>query len=62
MKCSLCFSDECTHYIINYEELYDGPNDPLIHFSFFTYQGRCEKHVIIPNVSNLCKLCEKMTT
>ena len=28
----------CPEYIISDEELYDGPNAPLIHFSVYTYQ------------------------
>ena len=40
------------------EELYDGLNAPLIHFSVYTYQGRGAKHVIITNGPNLCKTLE----
>ena len=39
-------------------KLDDGPNAPLIHFSVYTYQGRCENNGIIPNGPSLCKFCE----
>ena len=59
MKRALGFCDECPKCIIPDKGLYDGPNDPLIHFSVYTYQGRCAKHGIIPNGPTLCKLCEE---
>ena len=53
------FFDECTEYIIMDEELYDGPYYLLIHFSVYKYQGRCEKHGIIPNGPTLWKRCKE---
>ena len=55
----LFFCDECPDYMIPDEELYGIPNYPLINFSVYNYQGRCAKHGIIPNVTTLCKLCDK---
>ena len=49
IKRALGFCDERNKYIIPDGELDDGPSFPLIHFSVYTYQVRCEKHVIIPN-------------
>ena len=48
-----------TTYIIPDEELDDGPNAPLIHFSVYTYQLRYAKYGILTNGPPLCKLCEK---
>ena len=56
INCALGFYENWPEYIIPDEGLYSGPNDPLIHFSFFTYQGRCAKHGIIPNGATLCKI------
>ena len=39
MKCALGFFDESPKYSIP-DEVYGGPNAPLIHFSFYSYQGR----------------------
>ena len=57
IKCGLGFF-YCPEYNITDEELDDGPNAPLIHFIFYIYQEKCEKHVIIPNGTTLCKICE----
>ena len=58
MNCDLTFFDYFPKCIIPDEELDDGLNDPLIHFSVYTFQVRCLKHGIIPNVPTLCKICE----
>ena len=58
-KFDLDFCDECTKFIIPYEELYYVPNNPLLHFSVYTYQRRCAKHGIIPKGTTLCKICEE---
>ena len=36
-----------------------NPNDSLINFSVYTYQGRCATHGIIPNGPNLCIIFEE---
>ena len=59
MNGDLGFCDECSRYIITDEEIYDASNDPLIHFSVYTYQGRCAKHGIIPNGTTLSNPCEE---
>ena len=59
MNCALFFSDECPKYIIPDEELDGEPNSPLISFSVYTYQIRCEKNGILPNGPFLCKLREE---
>ena len=60
IKYVLVFCDECTEYNIPNEELDDDPNTSLIHFSVYTYQGRCETHGIIPNGITVCIMCEEM--
>ena len=45
MKYDLGFCGEFPNYIITDEELDDGPNAPLINFSDYTYQLRCEKMI-----------------
>ena len=57
MKCDFVFCDEFPKCILPDEELYDGSNYPLIHFSVYTYQGICENHFIIPKEKTLRKLC-----
>ena len=59
IKCDLGFFVECPEYIIPDEVLYDGPNSLIIHFSVYTYQGRCSTHGIIPNRPSACILCEE---
>ena len=59
IKCALGFCDECPEYNIPSEELDDGPNASIIHFSVYTYQGRCSIHGTIPNVPIVCILCEE---
>ena len=58
MKCALDFCDECPKYIITNEEFDEGTNYLLLHLSVYEYQGICEKQVIFPNETNLCKLCK----
>ena len=55
----MCFDffNECPEYIDPDEELYDFSNDPLIHFSVYTYQLRCTKHGTIPNELTLYRIC-----
>ena len=53
MKCALGFCYECSEYILPDEELDDGQNDSLVHFSVYTHQLRCAKHSIIPNIPTL---------
>ena len=48
IKCALGFCDEFPGYNITDEELDGGPNTSIIHFSVYTYQGRCATHCIIP--------------
>ena len=48
-----------SEYNIPDEELDDGHNDSLKHFSVCTYQGRCETHGIIPNGPSVCRICEE---
>ena len=55
IKCTLGFCDEFNDYIITDEEQYDGPNDSIIHYSVYTYQGKCATHGIIPNGVSVCK-------
>ena len=55
---SFFFGDKFTKYIIPDEELDDGPNAILIHFSVINHQERCAKQVIITNGPNLYKPCE----
>ena len=59
MKCALVFCDKSPKFIIPDEELDYRPNVPFIHFSAYTYQGRCSKHGIFSNEPTLCKLCEE---
>ena len=59
IKRALGFCDEFLKYTITNEKLDYGPYDSLIHFSVYTYQGRCAKHGIIPNILSLCKLFEE---
>ena len=49
INCALVFCDECPVYNIPDEELYYGPNNPLIYFSVYTYQRRCENNGMIQN-------------
>ena len=55
----MCLFLVCPEYIIPDEELYDGPNNPTIHFGVYNYQGICATYGIIPNELTLCKLCDK---
>ena len=57
-NCDLGSCCECNKYSITDEELDDGPNSTLLHFSVYNYQGRCTKHGTIPNVPTLCNLCK----
>ena len=57
MECALGFCNECPKYIIPDEKLDDRSNSPLVHFSVYTYQGRCAKYGIIKHVPTLWKIC-----
>ena len=59
IKFDSSFCDEFLEYNIIDEEIYDGPNSLLIHFSVYTYQGRCETHVIVPNGPSAWKIREE---
>ena len=59
IKFDSSFCDEFLEYNITNEEIDYGPNALLIHFSVYTYQGRCETHVIVPNGPSACKICEE---
>ena len=58
IKCDLGFGDECTEYNIPDEEIDDGPDDSIIHFSVYTYQGICATYGIITNELSVCRSCE----
>ena len=58
IKCALGFCDKFPEYNISDEELYDGPNSPIIHFRVYTYQVRCATHGIITNGPSVCRSCE----
>ena len=60
IKCDLGCCDECPEYNITNEEIDDGPNNSIISFSVYTYQGGCAKHGITPNVPSVCRLFEEM--
>ena len=49
IKFALGFCADFPKYNIPDEELDDGTNYSLIHFSVYTYQGRRTKHGIMPN-------------
>ena len=57
IKCALVFFYECPENNIPDEELDDGSSDPIIHFSVYTYQGRCVKNETSPNVLSVCRSC-----
>ena len=59
IKCDLVFCDEFPDYNIPHEELCDGSNSTIIHFSVYTYQYICATHRIIPNGPSVCRLCEE---
>ena len=59
IRFGLGYCDECNQYIIPGEELDDVKNDLIIHFSPYTYQGRCATHGIITNGTRVCRLCEE---
>ena len=58
MKCGLDSCDDIPKYIIPDKDLDDVPNSSLVHFSVYTYQGRCAKHGIVLKKPTLCKICE----
>ena len=61
IKCDF-LGDEFTEYNIPNEELYDGQNASLIHFSVYTYQ-KYVKHTVYLNMVQLyAEYVKKMTT
>ena len=58
IKCDLSFCDAFPECNITDEELYDGQNDSLIHFSVYTHQVICVTHGVIKNGPSLCRICE----
>ena len=62
IKCALRFCDEWSKYITTGEEIYDGPNHPLIQFGVYTYQGICENMVWFKMDQLYVKYVNKITT
>ena len=58
VRFDLSFCDEFPEYNVPSEELDDVPNASIIHFSVYTYQGRCETRGIVPNESSVCRSSE----
>ena len=59
INCDLGFCDQFSEYNIPDEELDDGTNASLIHFSVYIYQERCATNGKNSNRPSVCKICEE---
>ena len=57
IECALGLCKNCPEFYVPNIEKDESSNAPCIHFSVYTYQGRCSKHGIISHGPPKCPLC-----